>query len=33
MPAGHSFVIKALLQGDLEVTEQGEVIDRGCILE
>lgn len=33
MPAGHSFVIKALLQGDLEVTEQGEVIDCGCILE
>ena len=33
MPAGHSFVIKALLQSDLEVTEGGEVIDHGGILE
>lgn len=31
-PVGHAFVVKALLQGDLEVTESGEVIDRACIL-
>lgn len=32
MPAGHSFIIKALLQGDLEVTDSGEVIDRSGVL-
>jgi len=32
MPAGHAFVIKALLQGDLEVTDSGVVIDRGMVL-
>jgi hypothetical protein len=32
MPAGHSFVIKALLQGDLEVTKAGEVIDHSGML-
>jgi len=32
MPAGHSFVIKALLQGDLEVTKAGAVIDHSGIL-
>ena len=31
MPAGHGFVLKALLQGDLEVVN-GEVIDRAGIL-
>lgn len=32
IPAGHAFVIKALLQGDLEVTDSGQVIDRGGVL-
>ena len=32
IPAGHAFVIKALLQGDLVVTDSGEVIDRGNVL-
>ena len=31
-PVGHAFVVKALLQGDLEVTESGEVIDHSGIL-
>ena len=33
IPAGHSFVVKALLQGDLEVTENNEVIDHSGILD
>ncbi|MBO5716357.1 MAG: hypothetical protein J6S23_08220 [Clostridia bacterium] len=33
MPAGHAFVIKALLQGDLEVTDSGEVIDHAGLLD
>lgn len=33
IPAGHSFIIKALLQGDLEVTDIGDVIDHSGILD
>lgn len=32
-PVGHAFVVKALLQGDLEVTEDGRVIDHSGILK
>lgn len=33
VPAGHCFVIKALLQGDLEVTENDELIDHVGLLD
>lgn len=32
VPAGHAFVIKALLQGDIEVLDNGDVIDHSGIL-
>ena len=32
LPCGHGFVIKALLQGDIEVVN-GEIIDKGGVLE
>lgn len=32
LKAGHGFALKALLQGDIKVTEDGEIINNGGLL-